>query len=80
MNCYYCNRVMDSGNAKFDTWGDRKVLTHRSCDRQTLITRAHEMGLFVAPEERTDQEIIDAIAAEKLSGEWLERLDRLSTR
>lgn len=33
--------------------------------RQELITRAHELGVFVVPEERTDQELRDAIDLER---------------
>ena len=70
---------MASGSARFATWGDRTVLCHRSCDRDNLITYARELGCFDDPDERTDQQLIDAIAAEKLSGEWLDRLEKLPT-
>lgn len=79
MKCYYCDQPMTSGSAKFDTWGNRTVCAHRTCDRQSLLTRAYEMGVIVVPEERTDQELIDALAAERLSGEWLDRLEKLPT-
>ena len=36
-----------------------------SIERQELLTRAYELGVFTAPEERTDQELRDAIAAEE---------------
>lgn len=48
-------------------------------ERQELITRAHELGVFTVPEERTDQELRDAIAAEEASAAWLDRLEKLPT-
>jgi hypothetical protein len=50
-----------------------------SVERQELITRAHQLGVFVVPEERTDQELRDAIAAEVASAAWLDRLEQLPT-
>lgn len=48
-------------------------------DRQRLVARARELGVYDAPEERTDKELADAIAAEEASGEWLDRLEALPT-
>lgn len=50
-----------------------------SVERQELITRAHELGVFIVPEERTDKELRDAIDAEEASAAWLDRLERLPT-
>lgn len=86
MKCYYCDQDMDSGSAKFDTWGDRTVCAHRQCDRDALAARARELGVLTdaswpgqRPQNHSEQVIIEAIAAEKLSGEWLERLEKLPT-
>lgn len=86
MNCYYCDLPMASDNAKFDTWGDRKVLAYKTCDRGALIARADELGILTKswpgqhPGNHSDQVIIDAIAAaDRLSAEWLDRLDKLPT-
>lgn len=86
MKCYYCDQDMASGSAKFDTWGDRTVCVHRRCDRDALTTRARDLGVLVddswpgqRPQNHSEQVIIDAIAAELLSGEWLERLEKLPT-
>lgn len=79
MDCYHCNLPMESGTAKFATWGDRKVLAHRSCDRRALLAYADELGLVPDLDIITDEQLIDAIAAEKLSGEWLDRLEKLPT-
>lgn len=76
MNCYYCEQKLTSDNVKYDIWGRRKVIAHRTCGRLALLNRAYEMGLFCAAEEHTDTEIVDAIAAEKISGEVLDRIER----
>ncbi len=48
-------------------------------ERQELITRACELGVFCEPEAHTDQELRDAIAAEEASAAWLDRLEQLPT-
>lgn len=52
---------------------------HNPVNRQRLVARARELGVYDAPEERTDQELADAIAAEESAGEWLDRLEALPT-
>ena len=75
MNCYYCEKPMSVG--RYATWGRRTVVVHKHCERDDLLERAYAMGLFTAAEERTDQELVEAIAAEKISVEWLARVERL---
>lgn len=77
MKCYYCDQPMASGRAKYDTWGARRVLAHKVCDRDDLIARGRELGVFGEFDQHSDQEIIDAIAADRLAGEFLDRLDKL---
>lgn len=48
-------------------------------ERDTLVAKARELGVYDAPEERTDQELIDAIAAEEAAGAWLARMEALPT-
>lgn len=48
-------------------------------ERDELITRARELGLWDDPENRTDQQLRDAIAAEEASAEWLFKLEQLPT-
>lgn len=47
--------------------------------RQRLEARARELGCFDDPENRTDQQLRDAINAEEAAGEWLTRLEQLPT-
>lgn len=78
MNCFYCDQPLKSGHVRNETWGQRMVLAHKpSCERQDLLNQAYALGVFTAAEDRTDQELIDAITAEKLSGEFLDRLEKL---
>jgi hypothetical protein len=79
VDCYHCNQPMASGSARYATWGARTVIVHRACDRDALIARARELGCFEDASQRSDQQLIDAIAAEQLSGEWLDRLAKLPT-
>lgn len=47
--------------------------------RDELISRSNELGCFPDPENRTDQQLADAIAAEEAATKWLNQLDRLPT-
>lgn len=57
----------------------RGWLIARRFGLRCLVTRTHELGVFVVPEEKTDQELRDAIAAEEASAAWLDRLEQLPT-
>lgn len=60
------------------TWGGRHVLAHKTCKRGDLVTYAADLGVFpVDDPSRTDQQLIEAVAAEKLAAEWLERVEKL---
>lgn len=79
MNCFLCDQPMVSGHTKWLEYGASKKIAHRACDRDALIGRARQLGVWDDPEAHTDTELMDAIAADRLSGEWLARLDRLPT-
>lgn len=80
MNCFRCDQPMLSGRAEWDTYGAHHVIVHTGgCDRGALIRLAVELGCVADADKCTDQALIDAIVAEKLCGEWLNRLERLPT-
>lgn len=77
-DCFHCETRMEDGAATFTVWGERAVPIHRGgCKRDDLAALAMKLGCFDDVTDRTDQQLVDAIAAEKLSAEWLDRVSKL---
>jgi hypothetical protein len=45
--------------------------------RQELEDEARVLGCFPDPEGRTDEQLRDAISAERAAGEWIRRFEQL---